>query len=170
MPWRVSAGASSICCFSICPASRTRAAGLVGKALLDAKAAEFGTADRDDILKQTLAVLREPTLTALFGTQARSEVDIAGSLHRPGLADRSILGRVDRLLVETDTIVIADFKMTSGFRPSQAAALQMALYREALAPLWPGRSIEALLIHTGGPTIHRLAPADLDAALARLDD
>ena len=127
-----------------------------------------GAADRDNIIAQTLAVLREPALASLFGSHARSEVDIAGSWrHAPG-KERAIVGRVDRLLVEPEQIVIADFKMTGAAKPSSDAVLQMALYREALAPLWLDRTTRAVLIHTAGPPIHWLAPADLDAALSRL--
>ena len=140
----------------------------VGRALLGAKAADLSETDTENILAETLAVLREPTLAALFGPDARSEVDIAGSLCRPGFVARPIRGRVDRLLVEHDTLVLADFKMTDNRRPSDASVLQMALYREALAPLWPNKSVKAILIHTGALTIHRLAPADLDAALDAL--
>jgi ATP-dependent helicase/nuclease subunit A len=45
---------------------------------------------------------------------------------------------------------------------------QLALYRAAVAPLYPGKSVRALLVWTSGPTVLELPPARLDAAMAEL--
>ncbi len=46
----------------------------------------------------------------------------------------------------------------------------MALYRAALAPLWPGRAPRLLLIWTEGPRVDELLAGELDAALAALSE
>ena len=150
------------------PAIAPERRGDVAAALIDANAPDLPAADRDSVRRQTLAILEDPRLAALFGANGRSEVEIAGCLIRAGRPDRTIRGRVDRLVVSPGEILVADYKMTTRTRPSPDAVLQMALYRAVLAPLWPDREIRALLVHTGGPTIHQLAPADLAAAVDNL--
>jgi ATP-dependent helicase/nuclease subunit A len=44
----------------------------------------------------------------------------------------------------------------------------MALYRAALAPLWPNKSLRMLLIWTEGPLVVSLSGEKLDAALVAL--
>ena len=139
----------------------------VGAAMLEAKAPDLDAHARTTLLANTLAVIEEPALAAVFGPSGRSEVDIAGTLSGPDETNHAVSGRVDRLVVTDTELVIADFKLTAAIRPSRAAVLQLSLYRAVLAPLWPSLPIRAILVHTSGPTIHRVAPDDLDAALGR---
>ena len=43
---------------------------------------------------------------------------------------------------------------------------QLALYRAAVLPLYPGKPVRAFLVWTSGPGVVEIAPAALDAALA----
>ncbi len=78
-------------------------------------------------------------------------------------------GRLDRLAVTDDAILIADFKLGAApERPAGAHVAQLALYRAALAPLYPSRPVKASLVYLDGPAVRPLADKDLDAALEGL--
>jgi ATP-dependent helicase/nuclease subunit A len=88
---------------------------------------------------------------------------------RPDGSVWQIPGKVDRLAVDGDNVIVADFKSgsppASGGTP-KAYIRQLALYRLALAPLWPGKRLRMLLIWTGGPVVQELGEALLDQAAA----
>jgi ATP-dependent helicase/nuclease subunit A len=75
-----------------------------------------------------------------------------------------VSGTVDRLLVEDDRILVADFK-TGRKVPVSLEEIpfphlrQMAAYREALGVIFPRRRIEAKLLYTSGPSLFDLPPA-----------
>ena len=123
------------------------------------------------LVREVLGVLDDPTLHPLFGAGSRAEVGIAG---RAVLADGrpiDIAGQIDRIGVTGDAVFIADFKTG---RPHAADDLpqsyvaQLALYRAAVGPLYPGKRVRAFLVWTAGPTVVELPPARLDAALHEL--
>jgi ATP-dependent helicase/nuclease subunit A len=49
-------------------------------------------------------------------------------------------------------------------RPVYAA--QLALYRAAVAQLYPGRPVRCFLIHASGPVVLEIDAAELDSALS----
>jgi ATP-dependent helicase/nuclease subunit A len=65
---------------------------------------------------------------------------------------------------------IADFKSGSprGEAPPAAYVAQLALYRAALAPLYPGLEIRAFLVWLDGPDIVEIEPAELAVSLAKV--
>ena len=70
-------------------------------------------------------------------------------------------------------MLIADFKTNRPppATPEQTPAIylaQMALYRAALARIFPGKRIECALIWTVGPRLMKLPASLLDAELARI--
>ena len=73
-----------------------------------------------------------------------------------------VSGTVDRLLVAPDRILVADFK-TGRDPPADAGAIpaahlrQMAAYRAALRVIFPDRPVEAALLYTAAPVLHRAA-------------
>jgi ATP-dependent helicase/nuclease subunit A len=124
---------------------------------------------RAEMAAAALAVLEDPQFAAVFGPGSRAEIALAGSA--PGLPAR-ISGRVDRLLVEDDRVLVADFKTN---RPAPAAIedadpaylRQMAVYWAVLRAIFPGRRVEAALIWTDGP---RLMPAPENLMIRALDE
>jgi len=122
---------------------------------------------RDEIVAETLAVLDHPDFAHLFRPGSLAEVPIAGVVGVAGNA-RAISGQVDRLVVGDDTVTVVDFKTN---RPplereddvAPAYLRQMAAYRRALATIYPGRAVEAVLVWTAGPRLMRLSPRILDA-------
>ena len=128
--------------------------------------------DAASAVDAVLRVLDAPDTGALFGPASRAEVAVMGRL-RVGGADRMVSGQIDRLLVEDDRVVIADFKTGRNVpaRPDlvpEPYLAQMALYRALVARLYPGRPVHCDLVWThavDGPQVMRLPSAQLDAAL-----
>ena len=155
---------------------RERAA--AAKAFVDSRGAALGKAARTSIVRETLAILADRELAALFGPGSRAEVPIVAEIPSPlGRAARALElnGQIDRLVVLPESVLIVDYKTN---RPpplevegvAEAYLLQMAAYRTALAGLYPGRTIRAALLWTDGPRIMEIPAAVLDAAAARLFD
>jgi ATP-dependent helicase/nuclease subunit A len=135
-----------------------------------AREADLTAEQRAEMTAAALAVLEDARFAAVFGPGSRAEAALAGAAPGlpPGLA---ISGRVDRLLVAPDRVLVADFKTN---RPSPeriedadpAYVRQMALYWAVLREIFPGRRVEAALVWTDGP---RLMPVPENLMLAALD-
>jgi ATP-dependent helicase/nuclease subunit A len=97
-------------------------------------------------------------------------VAVAVNLPRPGGDPTPFVGRIDRVAIDEDGVLIADFK--SGAPRGQAIPVayvaQLALYRAALAPLYPKLALRAYIVWLDGPDIVEVRPDALDAALAKL--
>lgn len=128
--------------------------------------------DRTDLLASVLAILDDPDFAAVFSPHSRAEVAIMGTL-TIGAQERAISGRIDRLAILADRVLIVDYKTN---RPPAATLnevpedfkRQLAIYRALLSPLYPEKPIEAALLYTQAPRLLSL-PADiLDAAFAAL--
>jgi ATP-dependent helicase/nuclease subunit A len=84
-----------------------------------------------------------------------------------------ISAQVDRLAVTANEVIIVDYKTN---RPpahrsedvDPAYVFQMAVYRAALAQIYPDHIVRCVLLWTDGPFILELAPAQLEAALSLL--
>jgi len=82
-----------------------------------------------------------------------------------------INGRIDRLAVTKDQVLILDFKTN---RPPPAAEsevpqiylTQMALYRAAAAKIFPGKRVVCGLVFTDGPRLLQLSDVVLNAQMA----
>ena len=137
----------------------------VGDATADAVVAKL----RDALARQALAVMAHPSLAPLFGQKSRAEVALAGQIEVMG-RNIPIIGRIDRL-AETDTgVIIADFKTGAPPKGDMPASytLQLALYRAAVARLYPDRTVRALLVWTDGPQVIELDEASAAEALEGL--
>ena len=126
-------------------------------------------AARAAIVAAVLAVLDSPEVAEMFGPDALAEAPLTAVIG-DGLV---VAGTVDRLLVTPDRVRVVDFK-TGRQVPATLAELprfhlrQMAAYAAALAVLFPGRTIEAALLYTGGPALFELPPDLLAAHKPRL--
>ena len=128
-------------------------------------------AQRTEMAGAALAVLNDPIFAEVFAPGSRAEVALAGAAARlpAGLA---VSGRVDRLRVTADRVLVIDFKTN---RPApariedadKAYVIQMAVYRAVLAEIFPGRAIDAALVWTDGP---RLMPVPENLMLKVLDE
>jgi ATP-dependent helicase/nuclease subunit A len=133
-------------------------------------AGALSPAQREAIAERVLAALALPELAALFGPGSLAEVAIAGALPRPSLPDLAFSGRIDRLAVLEDSIIVADFKTGENTASTTKAGYiaQLALYRAALAPLYPDKSVRALLVWLDLGRIEEIPASTLDEALHRL--
>ena len=62
--------------------------------------------------------------------------------------------------------MIVDFKLgEKRDRPAEAHVAQLALYRAALQPLYPGATIRAALVYLDEPRLAQISGEALDAAL-----
>jgi len=134
------------------------------------RARGFDETEAARLCAQTLAVLDDPAFAAAFAASSRAEVAIVADL--PELGAR-VHGRLDRLAVAGDEVLIVDFK-TGGPPPAREEdvpgiyATQMALYRAAAARIFPGKRIACALVWTEGPTLMPLSDAFLEAETGRV--
>jgi ATP-dependent helicase/nuclease subunit A len=121
---------------------------------------------------ETLAVIHDPHFAAAFAANSRAEVAVVADL--PELGDGARLnGRIDRLAVTDTHVLIIDFKTNrpppkTADKVSTLYKTQMALYRAALAKIYPTRRIACALVWTEGPSLMPLPDALLDAEIARI--
>ncbi|MFI4976268.1 MAG: double-strand break repair helicase AddA [Caulobacterales bacterium] len=140
-------------------------------ARLLARERDLSDEQREEMAAAALAVLNDPSFADVFGPGSRAEVALAGAAARlPGRL--GVSGRVDRLLVSDERVLVIDFKTN---RPAPATievadkayVLQMAAYRAVLEEIFPGRRIEAALVWTDGP---KLMPVPENLMLEALDE
>ena len=105
------------------------------------RAARFWPAGERDILVQTvMAVLEHPDLEGVFTGHAQAEVSVMGTFVLND-EERAVSGRIDRMAVLKDRVVLVDYK-TNRSPPRDAAdapvshRAQLAIYREILRPLY----------------------------------
>ena len=122
-----------------------------------AREPSLGDDQRQEIADAAFGVLDDPQFAAVFGPGSRAEAAIAG--RAPGLGPTgAVAGRVDRLLVGADRVLVVDFKTN---RPSPnriedadpAYLRQMAVYGAVLKSIFPDRQVEAALVWTDGPKL-----------------
>ena len=127
---------------------------------------------RGEMAAAALSVLEDPRFAEVFGEGSRAEVAVAGGAGTlpPGLR---ISGRIDRLVVLPDRVLVVDFKTN---RPSPdsiedadpAYLRQMALYAAVLREIFPDRRIDAAIVWTDGPKLMPVPESLLTQTLAEL--
>ena len=136
----------------VAPAERRAAA-----AALMAREHDLTPEQRAEMATAALGVLEDDRFAAVFGPGSRAEAAIAGTAPElpEGLA---VSGRLDRLVIEPERVLVADFKTN---RPApariedadRAYLTQMAVYAAVLRAAFPGRRVEAALVWTDGPKL-----------------
>jgi ATP-dependent helicase/nuclease subunit A len=129
-------------------------------------ASDLPTSLRASLTDEVLGVIDHRELAELFGPGSRAEVDV---LARSDTYE--IVGRIDRLAVTPESVLVADFK--TGAPSTDAATVpfnyiqQLALYSDALARVYPEKAMRALLVWTAGPAIHKVEEAMLKSVLEK---
>ncbi len=125
---------------------------------------------RDEaIAGPVLSILENPVFSGLFLPGSRAEVSIGGEIDIGGQA-RTISGKIDRLAVQDNKVLIADYK-TSRPAPRSAGEVppshiaQLALYGEVLRKIYPGHQIVAALVYTEGPIMIEIGQDAIREAL-----
>src|SRR5262245_18331392 len=122
------------------------------------------------MVEQVLQLRGDSRFAALFAPGSRSESPIVSRFELNGRSF-AISGQVDRLAVTEDSILIAGYK-TNRPPPRQlehvppAYFAQLALYRAALAKIYPDKRIRAALLSTDIPELMEVPAAMMDAAFA----
>ncbi len=114
-------------------------------------------AQRQEMAAAAFGVLQDARFAQVFGPGGRAEVAVAGTAAALP-AGLTISGRIDRLVVLEDRVLVADFKTN---RPSPdriedadpVYIRQMAIYTAVLSEVFPGRTVEAALVWTDGPKL-----------------
>jgi ATP-dependent helicase/nuclease subunit A len=146
------------------PEGQERAA----RAFVAARGTELAQQLKDEIVAESLAIVRDPTFAPLFQPGSLAEVPVVA---RIGAYD--LEGQIDRLVVVGDSLLILDYKTN---RPppktidevARAYIAQLAGYRTALKGLFPGRPLRAALLWTDGPRLMEIPSPLLDEAEQRL--
>ncbi|WP_127520622.1 double-strand break repair helicase AddA [Mesorhizobium sp. Z1-4] len=139
---------------------------------LSSVASAWPQAERDRLAESVGAILSDPAFADVFAPGSRAEVSLMGEIEVGGRS-WSVSGKVDRLAVSENEVLIVDYK-TGRVVPRNAAEVpenhvrQLAVYRALLEPVYPGRTVRAALLFTEGPIFIPLEPQALDAALAAL--
>jgi len=127
---------------------------------------------RREMLAAAFGVLDDTRFADVFGPGSRAEAAIAGTSPRlpAGLA---VSGRVDRLLVTPDRVLVVDYK-TNRPAPGDVAdadpayLIQMSVYTAVLEEIFPDRRVEAALVWTDGPRLMPVPENIVAATLAAL--
>ncbi len=130
----------------------------------------FADDERDALAQKVIALIETPAFAPLFAEGSRAEVSIAGRVARRGRPPALVSGQIDRLVVTKDDVLIVDYK-TNHAPPRSAAEAppayvrQLALYRDVLQRLYPGRPVRCALLWTETAAMMEIPASALDAEL-----
>jgi ATP-dependent helicase/nuclease subunit A len=148
----------------IAPGEQERAA----EAFVAARGGDLAPGLRAEIVAETLAIARDARFAPLFQPGSLAEVPVVAQI-----GDYDLEGQIDRLAVVEEDLLIVDYKTnrpppTTLEEVAPAYIAQLAGYRKALAPIFPGRRLRAALLWTDGPRLMEVPSTVLDAAEKRL--
>ena len=117
--------------------------------------------EQDEIRHEIHAVLNHPDFAVLFGPDSQAEVPLVGLVGR-----HTVSGQIDRLVVTPDHVLIVDYKTLRSVPANEAEVApiylrQLAIYRAALARIYPGRDVRCALLWTQGPLLMPIGPERL---------
>jgi ATP-dependent helicase/nuclease subunit A len=146
------------------PEGQERAA----RVFVAARCAELAQQLKDEIVAESLAIVRDPAFAPLFQPGSLAEVPVVARISAYDLE-----GQIDRLAEVEGGLLILDYKTN---RPppktidqvARAYIAQLAGYRTALKGLFPGRVLRAALLWTDGPRVMEIPSPLLDEAEQRL--
>ncbi|WP_421725162.1 double-strand break repair helicase AddA [Bauldia sp.] len=124
-----------------------------GEKYLATAAESWSDSDREALVAETLAVLDDPTFAPVFAPGSRPEVEIAGTI-----GDARLSGRIDRMVVDDERVLIVDYKTNQPAPETLAEAphdyvIQLGLYAAILKGLYPTRRIDAAILWTDRPAL-----------------
>ena len=140
------------------------------KTFLVRNAKHWSEGERDVVAKQVTTIIANERFAPLFAQGSRAEVSIVGRVARKGKPPALVSGQIDRLVVTPDEILIVDYKTNHAPPASVADApppyvRQLALYRDVLARLYPGKPVRCMLLWTETASIMEIPASALDAGL-----
>jgi ATP-dependent helicase/nuclease subunit A len=123
---------------------------------------------RQEIVKAVQDLISLSPAAPLFAGDSAAEVSVMGEIALADGSRQAVSGRIDRLAVTAEAVLVADFKtrLPPRGRRRMRALAQLAIYRVLLRGLYPGFSIRCFLIGLDGPSLIEPEEAELEAALA----
>ena len=106
---------------------------------------------KNRIIDEVTEVLDNSDFACLFNENSKAEVAISGLV-----GERVVNGKIDRLIVNDDEVIIVDFK-TNRPPPADAEGVspqykkQLALYKELIARTYPNKQVKTALLWTDIP-------------------
>lgn len=148
----------------ISPQDREHAAGV----FVAARGATLPEVLKDEIVAESLAIVRDERFSPLFLPGSLAEVPIVAQFGE-GEHSVDLEGQIDRLAILDQDLLIVDYKTN---RPpplaeadvAQAYLNQLAAYRLAIRKMFPQKSVRAALLWTDGPHLMEISSTLLDAA------
>ena len=140
----------------------------LGHALVAAQPFPVDGSEAKALVKDACALIDAPHLAHIFNDTALAEVDVSAAI--PALDGCRVHGTIDRLIVEDDSVLIVDFK-SNRLVPDQpdqtpiGLLRQMAVYRDAVAQIFPDRRIDAAILWTATANLVHIPDRLLDTAL-----
>jgi ATP-dependent helicase/nuclease subunit A len=132
---------------------------------------------KESIVAETLAVLRDPTFSAIFGPQSRAEVPIVAAIPDPSGRGPAlkITGQIDRLARNGHEVLILDYKTNrppprNAHNVPAAYLYQLSAYRLAVKQIFGALDVRAAILWTNGPHMMEILPGLLDEHEQRLWD
>ncbi len=128
--------------------------------------------ERRIVLQSIMDIIGSPDFSDVFAVGSRAEVAVMGTLEIRG-RKRAVSGKIDRLSVSDNEVLIVDYK-TNRPAPRELGSVprkylaQMALYRDLIRPIYPGKSVRAALLFTETPQLIELSDSIMDDALAAI--
>jgi ATP-dependent helicase/nuclease subunit A len=110
-----------------------------------------------EIVETALGILASPDFAHLCGPGSRAEVPIAAQFGTHGRGPH-LSGRIDRLVVRADDVLVIDYKTDASAPASSADAppgyiAQLDGYCRALAAVFPNKRPRAFILWTSGPAL-----------------
>ncbi|MFA5955278.1 double-strand break repair helicase AddA [Hyphomicrobium sp.] len=149
----------------------------IAMAFVERRGALLPAKVRASVVKETLAVLRDPAFAAIFGPESVAEAPLAAVIPRPSGKGPALdlSGQIDRIAITDHEVLVVDYK-TNRPPPAEigqvadAYLYQLAAYRLALREIYPDKVVRAALLWTDGPRLMEIPPDVLDGYTTRLWD
>ncbi|MEO6395896.1 MAG: double-strand break repair helicase AddA [Devosia sp.] len=124
----------------------------------------------EGLARKARSILGRPELARLFGPGSRGEIPVLARGLRGG-APITIAGRIDRLVVEPQTVWVIDYKSDATLPANPASVpkpylTQLGLYARIAGQLFPGLGVEAKILWTGPESLMKLPPELLRDAVS----
>lgn len=118
---------------------------------------DFSPDEQEKILQEVFTLIDSPQFAPLFSDNSLAEVPIMGQVD-----DRIISGKIDRLVVLPDQVMIIDYKTN---RPAarmlsevpEAYTKQLHAYKRLIAEVYPNKTIKTYILWTNTTQIMEIA-------------
>ncbi len=140
-----------------------------GATFLAAEGTAFSAKEREQLLAETIQILKHSEFGSLFGPDSLAEVPFTAELpaNRDGRPPIRISGQIDRLICRQEEVMILDFKTGAAVPDTPddvpgAYLAQLAAYRLAVSDLFSVDRVQAALLWTQKPLLMPIPFASIE--------